>query len=64
MEIVTFVIERFDGERSYSREYDFAYREGMTVLDALMEIREKQDPPSLNLRPPVGRRSAVPVRYG
>lgn len=47
MEIVTFVIERFDGERSYSREYDFAYREGMTVLDALMEIREKQDP-SLN----------------
>jgi succinate dehydrogenase / fumarate reductase iron-sulfur subunit len=44
---VTFVVERYDGSDSYLQEYIFACREGMTVLDALIEIKEKQDP-SLN----------------
>ena len=47
MKEVTFVVERYDGSDSYLQEYIFACREGMTVLDALIEIKEKQDP-SLN----------------
>ena len=44
--MVTFKVERFDPEvddRPYYKDYELEVRSGMTVLDALFDILEKQD---------------------
>jgi succinate dehydrogenase / fumarate reductase iron-sulfur subunit len=47
MRTITFDIDRFDGTRSWSQSYSFAYDPTLTVLGCLIQIKEQQDP-SLN----------------
>jgi succinate dehydrogenase / fumarate reductase iron-sulfur subunit len=44
MRIITFEIDRFDGSRSWTQSYQFEPAPGMTILSALILIKEKQDP--------------------
>lgn len=44
MRNITFDIERFDGARSWTQAYSFAYDPALTVLGSLILIKETQDP--------------------
>ena len=44
MRTIRFIIDRYDGSKNFQQEYDLAYQPGMTVLAALIRIREELDP--------------------
>ena len=44
MRMIRFTIDRYDGSKSYQQDYDLSYIPGMTVLAALIRIREEIDP--------------------
>lgn len=44
MRTIYFLINRYDGTRNYQQEYSLDYRPGMTLLAALIRIKEELDP--------------------
>ena len=44
MRTIHFIIDRYDGTNNYQQEYDLGYQAGMTILAALIRIREELDP--------------------
>ena len=44
MRTIHFTIDRYDGSKNYRQDYDLSYQPGMTILAALIRIREELDP--------------------
>lgn len=44
MRTIRFTIARYDGSKNYLQDYDLSYQSGMTILAALIRIREELDP--------------------
>lgn len=44
MNTIKFIIQRFDGTKQYQTEYALSYQPGITLLTALIRIREELDP--------------------